>query len=80
MKHICISKITITGSDNDLSPDQHQAIIWTKAGILLFGPLGTNFGGIFIEIHIFFFLENAFENVVWKMVAILSQPQCVQKI
>ena len=31
------------GSDNGLSPDQCQAIIWTNAGILLIGPLGTNF-------------------------------------
>ena len=33
--HICVSKLTITGSDNGLSPDQRQAIIWTNAGILL---------------------------------------------
>ena len=26
---------TIIGSDNGLSPDRRQAIIWTKAGILL---------------------------------------------
>ena len=38
-----------------LSPEQHQAVIWTSAGILL----------SFIQ-------ENAFENVVWKMVTILS--------
>ena len=25
--HICIGNLTIIGSDNDLSPDQHQAII-----------------------------------------------------
>ena len=36
--HICISKLTITGSDNGSSPGQHQAIIWTSAGILLFEP------------------------------------------
>ena len=29
-------------SDNDLPPDQRQAIIWTNARILLIGPLGTN--------------------------------------
>ena len=32
------------GSDNGLSPDRCQAVIWTNAGILLFGPLGTNLG------------------------------------
>ena len=37
--HICVSKLTIIVSDNGLSPGRHQA--WTKAGILLIGPLGT---------------------------------------
>ena len=48
--HICISNLTIIGSDNGLSPDRRQAIIWTNAGILLIGPLGTNFSEILIEI------------------------------
>ena len=47
---ICISKLTITGSDNGLSPGRHQAIIWTNAGILLTGPLGANFSEILNEI------------------------------
>ena len=51
--HICISKLTIIGSDNGLSPKRRQAIIWTNAGILLIGSLGTNFGEILTEIHIF---------------------------
>ena len=42
--HICVSKLTIIGSDIRLSPDWHQAIIWTNAWILLIWPLGTNFG------------------------------------
>ena len=41
------------GSDNGLSPGWHQAIIWTNVGILLIGPLETNFSEIIIEIHIF---------------------------
>ena len=41
--HTCVSKLTIIGSDNGLSPDRRQATIWTNAGILLIGPLGTNF-------------------------------------
>ena len=28
--HICVSKLTIIGSDNGLSPGRHQAIIWTN--------------------------------------------------
>ena len=38
-------------------------IIWTNAGILLIGPLGTNFSEILIEIYIF--IKDAFQNVVW---------------
>ena len=33
----------IIGSDNGLSPDRRQAIIWTNAGILLIRSLGINF-------------------------------------
>ena len=72
--HICVNKLTIIGPDNGLSPGRRQAIIWTNAGILLIGPLGTNFSEILI------IQENAFQNVVWKMAAILSRPQCVMKI
>ena len=53
--HICVSNLTIIGSDNGLSPDRRQAIIWTNAGILLIGPPGTNFNEILIEIHTFSF-------------------------
>ena len=105
--HICIGNLTISGSDNALSPDRqcwkfpqvhrseadnygggpetfcwfffnfmfmmwhsrhedlqlfdwvsntadrHQAIIWTNSGMLLIGPLGTNFSDILSEIHTF---------------------------
>ena len=51
--HICVSKLTIIGSDNGLLPDRRQAIIWTNAGLLLIGPLGTNFSEILIEILTF---------------------------
>ena len=53
--HICVSKLTIIGSENGLSPGRGQAIIWTNAGILLIGPLGTNFSEILIEHYIFLF-------------------------
>ena len=42
MTHIRINKLTITGSDNALSPGQRQAINWTNAGILLIGHLRPN--------------------------------------
>ena len=50
---ICVSKLTIIGSDKGLSPDRREAIIWTNAGILLVGPLRTNFSEILIKIHNF---------------------------
>ena len=50
---ICISKLTIIGSDNGLSPAQRQAIIWTIDGILLIWPLRTKFIEVLIKIHIF---------------------------
>ena len=51
VSHICVSKLTIFGSDNGLSPGRRQAIIWTQVGILLIGHPGTNFNGISIEIN-----------------------------
>ena len=47
VKHICLSKLTIIGSDNGLTPGQRQAIIWTNAEIVLIGPLGANFNELF---------------------------------
>ena len=76
--HICVGKPAIIGSDNGLSPDRRQAIIWTNAGILLIGPLGTHFSENFNWNSNIFILENALENVVCKMVLILSRPQCVK--
>ena len=51
--HIYVGKLTIIGSDDGLSPERRQAIIITNAGILLIGPLGTNFSEILIEIQTF---------------------------
>ena len=74
MTHICISKLTIIGSDIALSPGRRQAIIWTNAGILLIRPVGTNLREILIEIYIFHS-----RKYIWKcrleMAAIFSQPQ-----
>ena len=74
--HICVGKLTIVGSDNGLSPDQHQAIIWTNAKILLIGPLGMNFSEILIEIHTF-----SLKNMHLKMSSrnaghFVSAPMC----
>ena len=53
MTHVCVSRLTIIGSDNALSPGRCEAIIYTSPGILLIGPLGTKFSEILIEIDIF---------------------------
>ena len=55
MTHICVGKITIIVSDNGLSPERRQAIILTNAGVLLIGPLGTNFSDILTGIQTFSF-------------------------
>ena len=53
VRHTCVGNPTIIDSDNGMSPGRRQAIIWTNAGILLIGPLGTNFNETSIEIHAF---------------------------
>ena len=70
--HICVSKLTIIGSDNGLSPCRRQAIIWTNAGTLLIRPLATNFSEISIEIHIF-----SFKNIHLKMSSGKWRPFCL---
>ena len=70
--HICFSKLTIIGSDNGLSPGRRQAIIWTNAGILLIGPLGTNFSEIIIEI-----LKFSFKKMRMKVSSVKRRPFCL---
>ena len=69
--HICV--LAIIGSDNGLSPGRHQAIIRTNAGILLTGPLATNFSEIFIEIYIF-----SFKKMHLKKSSGNCRPFCLQ--
>ena len=59
--HICVGNLPIIESDNGLSPCRRQAIIWTNAGLLLIGPLGTNFSEILIEI-----LTFSLKKYAWK--------------
>ena len=75
MTHICVSKLTLIGLDNGLSPGRRQVIIWTNAGILLSRTLGTNFSEIWSEIHTFS-SRKCFENVVCELASNLSRPQC----
>ena len=70
--HICVSKLTIIGPDNGLSPGRRQAIIWTNAGILLIGPLGTNFSENLIGIQTF-----SFKKMPLKMSSAKWRPFCL---
>ena len=70
--HICVVKLTIIGSDNGLSPRRCQAIIWTNAGIVSIGPLGTNFIGILIGIQTF-----PFKKMHLKMSSAKWRPFCL---
>ena len=73
-----VSKSTIIGSDNGLSPGRRQTIIWTNAGILFIKVLGTNFSVILIEIITFSFKKMCLKVSSAKWQAILPQPQCVK--
>ena len=67
-----VSELTTTGSDNGLSSGRRQTIIWTNAGTLLIGPLGTNFSEILIEIQTFSFKKTHF-----KMLSVKWRPFCL---
>ena len=60
------------GLDNGLAPGWRQAIILTNAGVLLIGPLGTNFNEISIEIYRF-----SFKKMHLKMLSGKWQPFCL---
>ena len=75
--HICVSKLTIIGSDNGLLLGQCQAFIWTNIVKIVNWTLGNKLQGNLNQNLNIFIQKNAFENVVWKMAAILSGPQCV---
>ena len=51
--HICVGKLIIIGSDNGLSPDRRQAIIWINAELLSTGPLRIYFSENFIKMQQF---------------------------
>ena len=70
--HICVGKLTTIGSDNGLSPGRRHAIIWTIAGILLIGPLGTNFIEILVE-----FLTFSFKKMSLKVSSAKWWPFCL---
>ena len=70
--HICVGKVTIIGSDNGLSPDWRQAIIWTNAGLLSIEPLRTYFSENWIKIQPF-----SLKKMHMKMASAKWRPSCL---
>ena len=74
--YICVSNLTIIGSDNGLSAPSHylnqcwNIVNWTPRNKFQWNVNRNSY---------IFFQENPLENGVWKMVSILSRPQCVKK-
>ena len=56
-----VNRVSI-GSDNGMSLTRRQTIILTNAGLLSFGPLGTNFSEILMKIQKF----SLKKKCVWK--------------
>ena len=67
MTYICIGKLTIIGSDDGLLPGQYQAFIWINAGIVLIGPLGTNFSEILFTMQTFSFKKMCMNMLSGKL-------------
>ena len=88
--HISVGNINSIGSENGLSPGRRQAIIWTKWLVAWSAPshylnqcwnifnwtIGNKLQWNSNRNSNIFIQENAFENVVSEMAAILSRPQC----
>ena len=61
------------GSDNGLSPIRRLTIIWTNASLLSIKTQERNFSEI-LQVQTFYLIqENASENIVCEMAAILSR-------
>ena len=67
--HICVSKLSILGSDNGLSPT-------TNAEMLLSWPLGTNFSEILIDINTFSFKKMYLKMSSGKLRPFVSASMC----
>ena len=72
MTHICVSKLTIIGSDYGLSPGLRQAIIRNNAGLLLIETLGTNLSEISIANETF-----PFKKMHLKISSAKWRPFCL---
>ena len=69
LTHICVSKLTIISSNNNLWPDWRQVNMWANAGSLSIKNLGTNFSEIRSEIDIFSFtkMHLKMSSAKWRL-------------
>ena len=80
---ICVSNLTIIGSDNSLLWKSHYLVeshYLNQCWDIVNWTIRNKFQWNFIRNSFIFIQENAFENVVCKTAAILSRPQCVKLV
>ena len=77
---MCISKLTIIGSDKWLVAWRAPSCYLNQCWNIVSWTLGNKLQWIFHQNWYIFIQENPFEYVVWKMAAILSRLQCVNYI
>ena len=70
--HIYVGKLIIIGSDNGLSPDRRQAIIWTNAWLLSIGHLRKYFIENLINVQQFSLMKMHV-----KMSSVKWRPSCL---
>ena len=75
--HKCVSKLTIIGPDNGLSPGRRPSHYLNQWWNIVTSNLRNKFPWNRKRNSFIFVQENPFENVVWEMASILSRPQCV---
>ena len=63
-------KLTIIVSDNGLSPDRHQAVLWTNAAILSIAHWEIYLSGFILKLHKFLLMEMhlIMSSVKWRPV------------
>ena len=74
--HVGVSKLTIIGSDNCLSPSRCLTIIWTNVGIFLIWPLAINFTETSVKIRKFLFVKMHLKISSGKWWPFVSASMC----
>ena len=64
--HICVSEMGQHWFRYGLLLNRHQAIIWTNAGLLSNGPLGTNCSEVLIKLQNFPSQKCTWKYSLWK--------------